>query len=477
MKIDKIIFASDESDFLQFWKIQAKVSKEILGLDPILFIICEEESDFYPDGNGTVKKIKKSNLVLNTGAQAAIGRMYFTRYFPDSVCLISDIDLLTINREYIESSSKNFSDDDFIIFDSDAYELDRPEVYDYLTQSHFPFVQQLYSYHFNAAKGKIFDKILGTDCTFDEYLLKHISVGDGSLFWGVDEFYFSDCINNKSHGIEIRKIIRGISSPWMVDRRIERHNFPVELKFSGEIEAQRRYGTYDEKKLEEGYYIDVNCCRPYNEYKNEIDRVVEIALKINKNNKMEDKKEKRIEELMLVPRMFYADYNQRNNQLKGLKMLIDEFINQDSVIVEVGSFSGVSSELFALHCKEIYCVDLWDPYWEITDKQKIIFAEYVFDKLLQQYTNVHKVKNNSVEASKQFEDNSLDFVYIDAAHDYDNVRQDILTWLPKIKKGGHIGGHDYRYDPNIGVYEAVNDIFVDDYKIITFPDSSFIVKV
>ena len=63
-------------------------------------------------------------------------------------------------------------------------------------------------------------------------------------------------------------------------------------------------------------------------------------------------KNKRIEELLLTPRMFYADYNNRVNQLKGLKMLIDEYINENTVMVEIGSFSGISSELFSLHCKE-----------------------------------------------------------------------------------------------------------------------------
>ena len=83
-------------------------------------------------------------------------------------------------------------------------------------------------------------------------------------------------------------------------------------------------------------------------------------------------KETRINELLLTPRMFYAEWS-GYNKLKGLKMLIDDIVTRDTVMVEIGSFSGVSSELFALHCKEINCVDLWDPYWEITDKQKIEF--------------------------------------------------------------------------------------------------------
>ena len=186
-------------------------------------------------------------------------------------------------------------------------------------------------------------------------------------------------------------------------------------------------------------------------------------------------KETRINELLLTPRMFYAEWS-GCNKLKGLKMLIDDIVTSDTVMVEIGSFSGVSSELFALHCKEINCVDLCDPYWEIADTQKIEFAEFAFDKMIASYPNINKVKYSSVEAAKQVKDESLDFVYIDAAHDYNSVYEDIVTWLPKVKKGGYIGGHDYRYDPNIGVYQAVNNIFLEDYKITTYPDTSFIVK-
>jgi predicted O-methyltransferase YrrM len=188
-------------------------------------------------------------------------------------------------------------------------------------------------------------------------------------------------------------------------------------------------------------------------------------------------KNERIKELLLTPRMFYADYNNRVNQLKGLKMLIDEYINEHTIMVEIGSFSGVSSELFSLHCKEIHCVDLWDAYWEIEDKQKTEFAEYTFNKLLVNYNNIKKIKDSSTNAANMFQDKSLDFVYIDAAHDYENVKKDILAWLPKVKDGGYIAGHDYRYDRNIGVYEAVNDIFAGEYKIVTFPDSSFVVRI
>jgi predicted O-methyltransferase YrrM len=51
----------------------------------------------------------------------------------------------------------------------------------------------------------------------------------------------------------------------------------------------------------------------------------------------------------------------------------------------------------------------------------------------------------SSEALKDFEDESLDFVYIDANHDFPNFTFDIHNWLKKIKKGGIMSGHDFAY--------------------------------
>lgn len=66
--------------------------------------------------------------------------------------------------------------------------------------------------------------------------------------------------------------------------------------------------------------------------------------------------------------------------------------------------------------------------------------------------------SSSVDASQRFEDKSLDFVFIDASHDYESVKADILAWIPKVKMGGIIAGHDY-IETYPGVIMAVNEIF------------------
>ena len=49
----------------------------------------------------------------------------------------------------------------------------------------------------------------------------------------------------------------------------------------------------------------------------------------------------------------------------------------------------------------------------------------------------------SIDAAQFVLDGSLDYVFIDAAHDYDAVKLDIATWTPKVRTGGVIAGHDY----------------------------------
>ena len=53
------------------------------------------------------------------------------------------------------------------------------------------------------------------------------------------------------------------------------------------------------------------------------------------------------------------------------------------------------------------------------------------------------MRMTSHQASKMFSDNSLDFVYIDANHSYESVREDLKIWYPKVTNGGYLFGDDY----------------------------------
>lgn len=186
---------------------------------------------------------------------------------------------------------------------------------------------------------------------------------------------------------------------------------------------------------------------------------------------------KTIEQLLETPRMYFNNDYPFENSVRGLQMLIDDHVKEDSVVAEIGSFSGVSSETFAQKCKELHCIDAWSTYWEITHESIMKVAETAFDNMIKNYTNIKKIKSLSKEAVQNYPDKFFDLIYIDAAHDYESAKTDIIMWLPKLKNGGIMAGHDYRYAPNIQVYEVVEEIFGKTYKIEKYPDSSWAVKL
>jgi hypothetical protein len=136
-------------------------------------------------------------------------------------------------------------------------------------------------------------------------------------------------------------------------------------------------------------------------------------------------------------------------------------LKDGAVVVEVGSFKGKSSSYMAVEIVnshkniKFYCVDTWEGSEEhqkdgvFEDKDVVEHSLYdVFVANMKPVEGYYiPMQMTSVEASKLFADNSIDFVYIDAAHDYDSVKEDIEHWILKVKTGGTIGGHDYFHDP------------------------------
>jgi hypothetical protein len=74
--------------------------------------------------------------------------------------------------------------------------------------------------------------------------------------------------------------------------------------------------------------------------------------------------------------------------------------------------------------------------------QEAIYQEAL--ELKKTFGNVPKYfRNSSLEAAEYFLDGSLDFIYIDARHDYCGVMEDLHAWYPKLKVGGMMAGHDF----------------------------------
>lgn len=121
--------------------------------------------------------------------------------------------------------------------------------------------------------------------------------------------------------------------------------------------------------------------------------------------------------------------------------------------VKVGAEIGVEQGLFSagllrrIPDLKLYCVDCWDcyeGYREGYDRKAERYYERAIEKLTPFGDRAVIVKKYSMDAVKDFEDESLDFIYIDANHDFQSATNDIAEWSKKVKIGGIVSGHDFK---------------------------------
>ena len=143
--------------------------------------------------------------------------------------------------------------------------------------------------------------------------------------------------------------------------------------------------------------------------------------------------------------------------------------------VEVGVMRGWNTVGLLEKCPNLhmFLVDRWMEYhpnttyarskddnarWKMDD-WRLLFEEAMIN-LAPHWGRFQILQGDSVHMSHAIADDSMDFVFIDADHSYEGCKADIEAWLPKVKSGGMIGGHDYNHPkPTWGVKRAVQEKF------------------
>jgi len=133
---------------------------------------------------------------------------------------------------------------------------------------------------------------------------------------------------------------------------------------------------------------------------------------------------------------------------------------------EIGVADGRYSEILCqtIPGLRLYGIDPWKEYagnWRSNEYQDKAYEKA--DKRLEKY-GVDLLVQTSLEASVDFEDGCLDFVFIDGDHTFDSVMLDILLWSPKVRNGGIVSLHDYYKHHAGGVIPAV-DIYTKIHNI------------
>ena len=277
MKIEKVIFTIDDNPHYKgFWKSISRHFKENMGIESKLFIISKDDmTETYSSEYGDVEHVDVLEGIP-TIIQALIGKFYFTKTEPNTTWLIGDLDLYPLQKNHFTDSIKDISDDKYVHLHPYAYGEEWRDSYAGLAG------------FFHVAKGSVFERELNLNKTFREVCLEiyesnkygikfyHNRAAEvskkASPDWGwfcSEEMYTGDLLKNSTSLVEVPP-----SDGYL---RLDRGDMA-----KPDVIEQKLMGlNYEEEKLINNKYIDFHSPRPYEEYEDEIEKLILIPTDFN----------------------------------------------------------------------------------------------------------------------------------------------------------------------------------------------------
>lgn len=239
MSLDYVLIGSDTNPYyFDFWPTVSKVWSQVFKVKPVLGLVCDEDSEIYEDQFGLIKKFKKVEGV-DIGLQSQIVRFYLANFLEGN-CLISDIDMLPLSKNYFEGTCSRLNSENIVIHSSDNPECLR---------------KNMYPMCYVAAKSQVFKNVFDLNLSWEEFCnLLH----NRNETWYTDQKYLFEKVNQYN---EINKNVIFLKRGWNgpADRRIDRINW-----------------IYNPERVNSGFYIDSHLLRPFAQYQNEINNLVNL---------------------------------------------------------------------------------------------------------------------------------------------------------------------------------------------------------
>jgi len=250
MKIDRVILGCDSHpNYLPFWNLTSKVWSKLTDFRPTLGLIADKIPDDLDTTYGDIILVKPIENIP-TARQAQIVRFFLPSQFPEDVCLTSDIDMLPLSNEYFINLIKDVPDDHLAVFSSDS------------TLPGFPN-HPSFAVGYNAAKGKVFEKIVqGNMHNFDQKLKQWDSFNHG---WFTDEIMFFKCWSAWMERKEKTSLFKrgfNVSPDPTYINRIDRSNDCL----------------YYQHLLKAGFYYDFHMPRPYKDHADKIHEILSFII-------------------------------------------------------------------------------------------------------------------------------------------------------------------------------------------------------
>lgn len=140
--------------------------------------------------------------------------------------------------------------------------------------------------------------------------------------------------------------------------------------------------------------------------------------------------------------------------------ILYHFASLCTEVVEVGRWKGRSTQALLMGCRgTVYSVDHFKgstgesdiTFWQ--SKKDNVYDEFIHN--VGHYSNLVVLKGEGLERAKQFDNKSVDMVFLDGDHEYSHVLADLKAWMPKVRK--FLVGHDLEQGGG-GVKQALQDL-------------------
>jgi hypothetical protein len=246
LPLDRVIVATDANpNYIEFWPSVARAWKDIIGLKVTLVLIATP--DVYIDESLGDQVIRFEPIEgIPTSFQAQVIRLLIPVLYPDDVCILSDIDMIPLNRGYFVDSIADCPEDSFVVYRNHGYSCNAA----------------WYPMCYVAARGSTYQEIFRIKTLQDiRTMLKELY--DLQIGWHTDEVTMAKYLKEWPD-FDTRCIMLGHG----VDRRLD-----------------RSYWVPNQDFLENGIYIDAHCNRPYSAHKESIDAIINLNRSAFKNNR------------------------------------------------------------------------------------------------------------------------------------------------------------------------------------------------
>ena len=341
-----------------------------------------------------------------------------------------------------------------------------------------------------------FTVVLDGDCIFtkDQWEIIHDQIIQDQKINRNRKYYSIPCSRSTMSHALISSEAMLMAEPMPVFRYDSEITFDEKIPFGKGDKLELLFRLNHNRETGKNYQIiDDSICKSVGLVHHVTASDYEIEKNTNKRIKLRDESIKLLLKKLEKPEENWPEYYSRSHNkpnvnwqkiqgwfdFRGLYSHFGWQLKDGDTFVEVGSWLGASAvylaQEFVNRQKNIhlFCVDTWQGSNELEHKQKIAQLggnENLYKKFLDNINEsglknkIKSIRKSSIEASNDFEDNSLSVVFIDASHVYHDVINDLKSWYPKVKKGGIIAGHDYYPShpiSDIGVVPAVQKFFKD----------------